>query len=45
MLPRSLLGWVALAIVVTIVWRNPSAAGHFLFTTVPAKVSTFFGNI
>ena len=44
-MPRSLLGWAALVIVVVIIWKNPSAAGNFIFTTVPAKVGAFFGNI
>jgi hypothetical protein len=44
-MPKSLLGWAALIIAVVIIWRNPSATGNFLFTTIPAKVSAFFGNI
>ncbi len=44
-MPKSLIGWAALIVVGIIIWRNPSAAGQFLFTTIPAKVSSFFGNI
>ena len=44
-MPKSVIGWATLVIVVVIVWRNPSATGQFLFTTIPAKVSAFFGNI
>lgn len=44
-MPKSLIGWATLLIVGVIVWKNPAAVGHFLFTTIPAKVSTFFGGI
>lgn len=43
-MPKSLFGWLALAIVAVIIWRNPASTGHFLFTTVPAKVSAFFAS-
>jgi hypothetical protein len=44
-MPRTLLGWLALAIVLVVIWKDPHATGHFLFTTVPAKVSAFFAGI
>lgn len=44
MAPKTIIGWIVLIVVVLAVWRNPAAAGHFLFTTVPAKISAFFGS-
>lgn len=43
--PKSIIGWLALIAVVVIIWKNPHAAGHFVFVTVPSKFSAFFGNI
>lgn len=40
--PKSVVGWVALIVVVMLVWRNPSGTGHFLFHTLPDKASSFF---
>lgn len=42
---KSLIGWVALAIVVVVIWKNPHATGNFLFVTVPAKISAFFAGV
>lgn len=44
-MPKSILGWAALIIVAVIIWREPSATGHFLFTTIPNKVSAFFSGV
>ena len=44
-MPKSLIGWVALAIVVAVIWKNPAGTGHFLFTTIPAKISAFVSGI
>jgi hypothetical protein len=44
-MPKSWIGWIVLIIVVVVIWRNPAATGHFLFTTLPAKISAFFGNV
>lgn len=44
-MPKSWIGWLILIVVVVVIWRNPSGTGHFLFTTIPAKVSAFFGAV
>lgn len=44
-MPKSLIGWVAFAIAVVVIWKNPAAVGNFLFTTIPAKVTAFVSGI
>ena len=41
----TIIGWIIVIVVVLAIWRNPAAAGHFVFTTLPAKVSSFFGSV
>jgi hypothetical protein len=44
-MPKTLIGWAAVIVIGVVIWKNPSAAGHFVFTTIPAKVSAFFGGL
>lgn len=44
-MPKSLIGWVVLAIAIVVVWKNPSAVGNFLFSTIPAKINAFFAGV
>jgi hypothetical protein len=44
-MPKSLIGWIALIVVGVVIWRNPAATGHFLFVTIPGKISSFVGSI